>query len=281
MGIITIILLATWAFVGFDVASLDTAFFRFNVKKSRIIVTLSIVCGGLVYALLAPVGFSARPDGYGSYQAYLADLDDLSGYFSVPTFFAAHSSMGKLGLAIIGITAFSAILTGIIAAYRASTRLLLTMAADKIVPKNFLGSTTCVIFVMLISIVFSFFGRNALNRFVDLTSFGAIIGFGYASAAAYKRAKEVGNKAVTVTGMAGLLISAVFFLVHLMSKIGTIETVGKQAFFFLAVWCLLGFVFYWRTVRESSLSDFKGVVTSGTALFVFRFSLLLCGIPRG
>ena len=38
-------------------------------------------------------------------------------------------------------------------------------------------------FVMVISVVLSLIGRNTLGWFVDLTSFGAIVGFGCTSAA--------------------------------------------------------------------------------------------------
>ena len=49
-----------------------------------------------------------------------------------------------------------------------------------------------------------------------------------------------------------------------------------QSFFMLALWCLLGFVFYWRTIRKSELSDFNGVVTSSTILFcLLLFSIIM------
>ena len=40
-----------------------------------------------------------------------------------------------------------------------------------------------------------------------------------------------------------------------------------QSFLVLSIWCLIGFVFYWCTIRKSELSDFTGVVTSSTVLF--------------
>ena len=113
--------------------------------------------------------------------------------------------MGTAGTAIIAITALSAIVTGIIGAFRASTRVLSNMAVDMIVPKRFLGTTECILFIMIISISVSFLGRNALIWFVDLTSFGAIIGFGYTSASAWKLARKDKNTFVTITGAIGTI----------------------------------------------------------------------------
>lgn len=275
-AIITIVLLAPWAFVGFDTASLETAHFNFPVRKSRRIITVSIVSGALIYIALSIISISSVPEGFSSWQEYIANLDLLNGIPSVPTIFSAKSSLGTAGVAIVSMTALSAIFTGIIAAYRASTRVLSNMAVDMIVPKRFLGTTECILFIMIISISVSFLGRNALVWFVDLTSLGAIIGFGYTSASAFRIARKDKNSFIAVTGAIGTVISVIFALVHLISRIGYIETMQTQSFFMLALWCLLGFVFYWRTIRKSELSDFNGVVTSSTILFcLLLFSIIM------
>ena len=57
------------------------------------------------------------------------------------------------------------------------------MAEDNILSKYFSRTAYSITFVMVISVVISLFGRNTLGWFVDLTSFGAIVGFGCTSAA--------------------------------------------------------------------------------------------------
>jgi len=42
---------------------------------------------------------------------------------------------------------------------------------------------------------------------------------------------------------------------------------GSEAFLLLGLWCLLGFIFYLRTVNETTLAEFTGMSTSGVALF--------------
>lgn len=47
------------------------------------------------------------------------------------------------------------------------------------------------------------------------------------------------------------------------------EAMGSEAFLLLSLWCLLGFVFYWRTVKYGMLTEYSGMSTSGTVLFAF------------
>ena len=273
-GSLTIVLLSPWAFVGFDVISLETAHFRFPVNRSKRIIALSILLGGLIYTAMSLVSVTSVPAGYGSWQAYIRDLDELSGVATVPTFFAARSVMGGAGLILMGVIALAAILTGIIGAYRATTRVLSTMAEDHILSQRFSSTAFCIVFIMGISILISFLGRNALEWFVDLTTFGAIVGFGYTSASSYRIARAENNRRILVTSVLGTGITAAFAVVQLIPIITDLETMGAESFLMLALWCLLGFVFYWKTMSRSELADYGGVSVSSTVLF----SLLLYSV---
>ncbi|MBR6070674.1 MAG: response regulator [Ruminococcus sp.] len=182
-------------------------------------------------------------------------------------FDAAKAIMGQAGLIIIGITALAGVLTGIIGGYRASIRILTTMAEDKILSERFSKIGNSIVFVMLISVSLALFGRNTLNWFVDLTSFGAIVGFGYTSAAAYKLAKTESKKTTVITGAIGTVISVLFIIVQLVPRLTAMEAMGGQAFLLLSFWCLTGFIFYWRTVTKGSLTEYSGMSASGVVLF--------------
>ena len=270
-AVFTIIILAPWAFVGFDTTAFDTAHYRFPMKHTKWVVALSILLAGFVYAAMAAVSVSALPEGFGSWQDYMAAVNgspsELSGVEAVPSFFAAKSALGTAGVALLGVTALAAILTGIIGAYRATTRVLSTMAEDRILSEKFQKTSFCILFIMVISIVIAFLGRNALNWFVELTSFGAVVGFGYTCAAAWKLARAEGNRRMVAAGCAGTVISVAFAVVHLVPHLTAFEAMGGASFLLLSLWCLLGFVFYWRTVVHSSLTEYSGMSTSGVVLF--------------
>ena len=266
-GIFSIVFLAPWAFVGFDTISFDTQKFNFPIKKTRPVIVTSIIAATFAYGLMPLVGVSVVPDNFPSWKEYVDVLESLDGLESVPTFFAAKSIIGNTGLVIACVTAFAAVLTGIIGGFRATINVLSTMAEDKILSKFFSKPVYNIIFIMIISIIIAFLGRNTLNWFIDLTSFGAIVGFGYTSAATYKIAKTEKRKMQMATGMIGTVISVIFVIVQLVPSLTAMEAMGAEAFLLLALWCLLGFAFYWRTIIKSSLTQFSGISTSGVVLF--------------
>ena len=266
-AIFSIAILAPWAFVGFQITSFETAHFDLPVRKSGKIIVTSIIIAAMAYIAMALTGVSFVHEGFSSWQDYVAGLDSLKGIESVPTFYAARAAMGKPGIVVMTVTAVSAIMTGIIGGYRATTRVLSTMAEDRILSEKFSKTSFSILFIMAIAILLSVFGRNTLIWFVDLTSFGAIVGFGYTSAAAYKIARTEGNSRVMITGMAGTVISVVFVIVQLVPKIIAMDAMGSEAFLLLSLWCLLGFIFYWRTVVRSTLTEYSGLSASGIVLF--------------
>ena len=266
-AIFSIVLLAPWAFVGFEVISLETAHFDFKIRKTRWIVLASILLSGLVYIALTLVGVCSTPDGYASWQEYILGLDALDGVQAVPTFFAAKSIMGSGGLFLMAIAALAAILTGMIAAYRATTRVLSTMAEDRILSEKFSKTTYSILTIMVVSIAISIFGRNTLECFMELTALGAIIGFGYTSASAWRLAKRSGHRRFVVTGVVGTIISAAFAVVQLIPRLTMLETMSANAFLLLTLWCLLGFLFYMRIVTRSKSAVFSGTSTTSVVMF--------------
>lgn len=266
-AVFSLVILAPWAFVGFEVTSFDTAHFKFPIRKSKRLIVLAIIAAAFSYISMAMISVAAVPPEFGTWQHYISSLDGIRGLSAVPTFYAAESFLGRAGVAIITITAVAAILTGIIAGFRGTTRILSTMAEDRILSEKFSKTTYSILFIMVISIVLTFLGRNTLNWFVDLTSFGAIVGFGYTSAAAWKISKTEDHTKGVVLGAIGTVISALFGIVQLVPRLAAMEAMGSEAFLFLSLWCLLGFVFYWRTVRNSSLTEYSGMSTSGIVLF--------------
>ena len=266
-AIFSLVILAPWAFVGFEVASFDTAHFKFSKKRNGWILIIAILMAGFAYISMTLVSISALPDGFTSWQEYIENLDSLSGVLTVPTFYAAGAAMGRGGLAVIAVTALSAIMTGIIGAYRALVRVLSTMAEDKILSGRFSRTTYSILFVMALSILISLLGRNTLIWFVDLTSFGAIVAYGYTCAAAYRIAKAENNRKIMALGLTGTLISASFAVVQLVPNLAALDAMGSEAFLLLSLWCLLGFVFYWGTIQRSPLTEYSGISTSGIVLF--------------
>ncbi len=267
-GIFSIAFLAPWAFVGFEVISFDTERFKFPIKKSKIVIFAAIILTAISYTCMAVISVSALPDGFETWQSYVNSLGNVSDLQSVPPVFAAKTIMGNFGFLVVTLTALAAVFTGIIGGYRATISMLTTMAEDRILTKHFSKTSYSIVFIMIISILLVLFGRNTLDWFVDLTSFGAIVGFGYTSAVTYKFSRMENNRKTQITGMIGTIISVIFVVVQLVPRLTAMEAMGGEAYLLLSFWCLLGFVFYWRTVERSTLTEYSGISTSGIVLFV-------------
>lgn len=256
-GVIAVVAVAPWAFVGFDTVPQSAEEFNFSQKKVKFIMIVSVVFGAIIYVVLNTVTASVLPDGYASWTEYIDDLGNLNGLISLPTFNAAHELLGNAGLFFIGMAVLGAILSGICGFYMATSRLLYSMSNEGVLPKSFgkLHSEyktpyIAILFVMAISLIAPFFGRTALGWIVDMSSLGAAIGYGYTSAAAAKYAKIEGNKGIFVSGIAGTILAVVFAFLLLVPVPGLSCSLGKESYISLIVWVILGGVFYFSSKNK-------------------------------
>ena len=202
-GILAVVAVAPWAFVGFDTIPQAAEEFKFSAKKTKVIMVLSILFGAAVYVILNTVTAATIPEGYKSWVAYIDDMPNLSGLISLPTFHAGYQLLGTAGVVFLGIAVLGAILSGIIGFYMATSRLLYSMAKEKVLPgwfgelhEKYKTPAHAILFVLSIALIAPFFGRTALGWIVDMSSTGAAIGYGYTSLAAYKFAKKENNAGI-------------------------------------------------------------------------------------
>ncbi len=255
-GVLAVVAVAPWAFVGFDTIPQAAEEFKFSPKKTRILMILSIVFGAGVYVILNTVTAAVIPEGYASWTEYIDDLGNLNGLVSLPTFHAGYQLLGNWGLIFLGVAVLGAILSGIIGFYMATSRLLYSMAKENVLPKWFgeLGSHNtpkhAILFTMAIALVAPFFGRTALGWIVDMSSIGAAIGYGYTSLSAFKLAKKEGNTGIMITGIIGAIM-ALMFCVLLLVPIPMFNcSLGKESYICLIIWIVLGVVFYYRSKKN-------------------------------
>lgn len=277
--IVTIVALSPWAFVGFEAISNSAAGFKFSVNKVKWILLASLITGAVTYILLSLMAASCKPDGYANWSAYISDLGSHSGIEGLPTFYAAHSAMGKAGVLILGIAATAAIITGLIGNYIAASRLLYTMSKDNILPKWFgrlnrdAVPANAILFLILISLLIPFLGRTALGWIVDVNTVGATIAYGYTSAAAYSCAKKEGNKRIQATGIFGLVMSVIFFFYFMSWSAGAMST---ESYLILATWSILGFIYFRYVFSHDDDRRFgKSIIVWLGLLFLIFFTSLM------
>lgn len=277
--IIGIIVLAPWAFVGFESISHSAEKFRFSVKHTLKVMLVALLTGALSYIMLSEMAVVIQPSGYGAWDSYIGDLSGLSGLQGLPTFYVVNEAMGKPGLVLLGITVLAAILTGLIGNFIAASRLICSMSKKSILPKWF-GERNengmpknALLFLMVISLVIPFLGRTAIGWIVDVTTIGATISYGYTSAAAFVSAGKEQDKKVRISGFAGILVSVGFFIYFMAFSAGAMST---ESYLILAIWGILGFVYFRHVFSRDKERRFgkSTVVWIGLLFLIFFTSLM-------
>lgn len=248
-GIVSVLSIAPWAYVGFDTVPQLVEEFNFSPKKARIIMIASIIFAGIVYVILNTVTAAVIPDGYANWVEYIEDLPILEGLETLPTFHAAYQLLGNVGICFLGIAVCAAILSGIIGFYMATSRLLYAMSKAKIIPKwfgqlhrKYQTPKNAIVFHLIVSLIAPFFGRNVLGWLVEMASLGATIGYGYTSAAAFKYARKEHNRCVMITGIIGVVVSLVFAGMLLLPIPGLDCSLGKESYICFIAWIILGMI---------------------------------------
>ena len=249
-GTFTIFALAPWAYVGFESISHSSGEMRFSRKRVFGILTAALLAAAAAYIALALLAGMVQPEGNASWTEYVANLDSYTGPASQPTFFAADAAMGQAGRTLLGIAALCGIVTGLIGHYTALSRLLSNLSEDKMLSAQ-IGKrnqnqvpSRAIWMIFGISVILPFFGRTAISWIVDVTTVGATIAYAFASASAWRTARREKNRLMEFTGMAGLILSALFALEFLIPNITSVKTLATESYLILAAWGILGFVVF-------------------------------------
>ena len=277
--IIGIVVLAPWAFVGFESISHSTEEFRFPTKRALPILVVALVTGAVSYIFLTEIAAAVQPNGYSNWISYIADLPDLDGLQGLPTFFATNEAMGHTGIIILGVTIVSGIITGLIGNFIAASRLMYSMADRRILPRWFGAKDkngtprNAIVFLIIISLFIPFLGRTAIGWIVDVTTIGAAIAYGYTSIAAFVMARREGDTPRKITGLVGIFAAVLFFVYFMAFSAGAMST---ESYLILAVWAILGFVYFRYVFSKDEKRRFgKSTVVWLALLFLLFFTSLM------
>ena len=261
-GIISAILatfaITPWAYVGFDTIPQAAEEFKFSHKKVILIMIIAIIFGCYVYIANNTITALA-----------LENWPDLIVHAkSTPWLLlvAAEKLLGFWGKILIGVAVFSAVLSGIMGFYLASSRLMYSMSHDGYLPaifgkldKKYGVPRNAMLFCLAISLCGPILGREALGWFVDMSAIGASIGYGFtclATLVTMKRDKD-GTLFLRCMALLGSLFSLIFILLQLVPIEGLSGVhFCKESYIMLIVWIVIGCIFYFMNNRSIG-SDFS------------------------
>lgn len=243
-AILATLAIAPWAFVGFETIPQAAEEFKFSFKKVIFIMVIAIIFGTFVYVANNTITALVIKN----WPEYISSGG------SWPLLYAAKQILGEVpGTIILATAVLSAILSGIMGFYMASSRLIFSMGREGYLPKMF-GTVdkkhsvprVAIIFCLIISLVGPFLGRNALSWFVDMASIGTSIGFGFTCLAAFitMNKEKDGNIFLKILMLAGLVFAGVFIVIQLV-PIGDLGVnFSVPSYIIFGVWIILGVGFY-------------------------------------
>lgn len=238
-GVFSIVAMAPWAFIGFDCIPQSAEEYNFSHKKStRIMITAILMAAVLYIAICTVTAMGLKP-----WEELLADRQNW------PTGFVIRQTLGLIGLIVLGIAMFCAVVSGMNAFYISTSRLMYAMAQEGSLPKWFghlspkYGTPkNAILFTMAASLFAPWFGREILIWIVDMTSVGAAIVFAYTTASTAIIAKRQHCPAQMWTGIIGCIFS--LFFLSLLIVPGMPGYLSFQSRVVLLVWIAIGVLFY-------------------------------------
>ena len=275
-GIVGIVAIAPWAFIGFESVSHAVGEITFSPRRLLRPLVLAIVAGAAIYVMTSLISVVATPAVYGSWVDYMLDLGNLQALVGLPVFHAVRVTMGEGGLMLLAATVFSAIATSLIGLNRAASRLIYHIADDGLLPP-WLARTdddgvpkNAIVFVVGASLVAPFVGRAAIGWIVDVTTVAASIAYAYVSACALRTAREEHRLFSGAMAVLGIVLSAAFFIHPLIPNFWNISVLAPESYLILAAWCILGLGFF-RIIFQR---DRRGRFGHSTIVWMVMLSLI-------
>lgn len=238
-GVVLIIALAPFLYVGFDCIPQAAEEFSFPHHKTFLLICTAILAGALIYIGLAIMPAAVMP---------WMDMVNLQNEAGEPeawrTGAMIQQALGTTGTVFVVIAVLAGMFTGVNGFYLSSSRLLFGMARARMMPKwfsyvhpKYKTPSHNILFVMAVCSIAPFFGREVLNWVVDMAAVGTGVGYFFTCAGAYVvvtrglAPKSEGDISPLTAG-AGAIISLVIIALMIVP--------GMPAFLSMPCWCALG-----------------------------------------
>lgn len=248
-AIISIVAIAPWAFVGFDAVPQAAEEFDFPARKAFMLIIFAILFAAIIYALMIIATAMAAP-----WQDVAAE-GHLWG-----TAIVIQDTLGTIGLIVLVVSLSMGIFTGLNGFTMAASRLLFAMARAKILPKSFEKvhpkyetPHIAVIFTIILSALAPWFGREALEWVVDMSSIGVSIAYFYTCLTAFKLFKWDQKDVIDVTKQEAAPVKKVISLIGMVASLifvalllvpGSPAFLGVESRITLIIWMAIGVIFY-------------------------------------
>ena len=276
--VFTIMALAPWAFVGFEAVSNITSEITGSTRSLFWLMTLGLICAALVYILLLAI--AACPiEGAMDWQHFAASDNAGAKMVSMPIVKVCQAHLGTTGLFLLFLAILGAVATGVIGFSIALSRLTCAMADEGILPAWFAQRTqrnvpkNALLFIIAVSILVSLLGRTAIGWIVDITTVGATLAYAYISICTFRMAREENKTIYVVTGLIGMILSALLCLFMFMPQIWQISSLATESYLIFSLWGVLGFLYFLKVFKNDKQELYgRSTLVWLAMLFIIFFS---------
>ncbi|MBR0408991.1 MAG: amino acid permease [Clostridia bacterium] len=278
--------ISPWAFIGFESVSHSAAEYKFKHSNMLRVLVISLIVTTALYIFVILLSVSAYPAGCESWLDYISRLDEFEGIEGLPAFFAAHYYLGDTGVYILMASLLALVITSLIGTLRAVSRLCYAVAQDGILSERYAHLSekqipvNTIILVILASLPIPFLGRTAIGWIVDTTTIGATILYGFAAAAVFSASKKEKLKKDRVLSAICLGILAIFLVLLLFPGLFSDRTIETETYVLIAVWSLLGLLFFNRVIRRDHARNFGKAIIVWIALLAFIVLMTMTWVER-
>ncbi len=237
-GIVKVIAIIPFLFVGFDVIPQVATDLKFKPEKATRIAIISIFSGIVIYNLLNVItGLAFTPNG-------AAQLEWALGA-------AVMDHIGTFGFMLLVVALTTAVTGGINGFMISSSRLLSAISSyglfySKYTEKNNKGVyENSIKFVTLIALIAPWFGREVIIYIVDMSSLLAAIAYLYVCYIGYQNAEKAIDRSLSFVGV---LISMSF--IGLLIIPSSPAHLSAPSLIFMITWGIFGFIYYKRYINR-------------------------------
>ena len=146
--------------------------------------------------------------------------------------------------------------------------------SDRNIPEN------AVWLILLLTIPIPFLGRTAVGWVVDVTTIGAILLYGFVSAAAMNKARSQQDGHVAWTGAAGLVLMIVFGIYTVIQSVSGAGGLERESQLILIVWSIIGLYYFRSVMVRDKQNRFGKNLTVWIVLVAFIFTLSMIWISE-
>ena len=260
-GILPLVLLMPWAFLGFETAVHVADRHAFPRSRLFAVMAAAILAAALCYAGLTLLAIQHVPEGFAGWQDYVASLGKLEGPDSIPTFFVMQATFGRAGLVLLEATVMAALGTSLLGYLIVCSQLVCTLAESGVLPEA-LGRRSAdglpegaMRLVLALCVTAPFLGRTAIEWFMPVITLGCTLAYGYTSASACCAARAEGRPAARAAGAAGTAIACLLALVLLIPTSWDGASVCPESHLILAVWSVLGLLAFRFAARRGGAAS--------------------------